>query len=448
MDGNTYNTSQIEEVIDHEDPQGYVKVQNKKWFKNQRKEMNQSLSQKVTEELVNFKKDKMENPNLKTKPKTQMTPDQRFEEIRDMFYESSLHVGIAPISREHTNRVTQQLIHRGVINPKATPQEKLHITTTSLVKTWTRKHLKLTETEWQDIAIEEIKTTDNSDIIFIKCANQEEAAKLTSRAKFLPQDTGPDTPRIIMHIDSRAKKRHQAILTIAKTIREHSKRSVQTTVRAGRVDFLLRQRPKGSTTPWNQIPPELIRQQLPQIEIGEYRNIFDINEDTIHEDENQMDEIAEIAQNIQTHKRDRSDTIEKPNTQKNSPKNKKTKTKKKTNEEMDTSKYSGSDSDDEPKVMNSTWDPTSRNNQTIGKHSKHSLSDLDMESQNTPQSVLNKHIVQCTPVRSSTSASNQQESLEQNTIPETPAIESMSTQQIEQLRIEQDMLSLTSDWDK
>ena len=126
------------------------------------------------------------------------------------------------------------------------------------------KYLKLTENEWQDIGIEEIKTTDNSDIIFIKCANQEEAAKLTSKAKHLPQDTGPDTPRIIMHIDTRAKKRHQAILAIAKTIREHSKRSVQTTVRAGRMDFLLRQRPKGSMTPWNQIPPEIIRQQLPQ----------------------------------------------------------------------------------------------------------------------------------------------------------------------------------------
>ena len=77
-----------------------------------------------------------------------------------------------------------------------------------------------------------------------------------------------------MHVDVRAKKRHQAILKIAKTIREHSKNTVQTTVRTGKRDFLIRQRPK-SEIPWNEIPPEIIKQKLPNFEIGDYQNIFE-----------------------------------------------------------------------------------------------------------------------------------------------------------------------------
>ena len=49
--------------------------------------------------------------------------------------------------------------------------------------------------------------------------------QITSNANNLPGDNGPESPRIIMHVDVRAKKRHKAILNIAKSIRDISNNS-------------------------------------------------------------------------------------------------------------------------------------------------------------------------------------------------------------------------------
>ena len=112
--------------------------------------------------------------------------------------------------------------------------------------------------------------------------------------------TGPDTPRIVMHIDIKAKKRHQALMKIAKTIRDHSNNTIQTTVRAGRRDYMILQRPKGSATPWWEIPPEVIRQKILEFKIGDYENIFnEINDDENKEKEDKQ-EIKEIIKDLKS----------------------------------------------------------------------------------------------------------------------------------------------------
>ena len=136
------------------------------------------------------------------------------------------------------------------------------------------KNLDMSDRDWSSIQIEELMVMDNSDIIFIRCKSYEDAARITANAKYLPNDNGPNSPRIIMHIDIRAKKRHKAFLNVAKSIRELSNNTIQTSVRAGRKDFLLRQRPRGTNTPWSQIPPNRIAQELPGIEIGIYKDII------------------------------------------------------------------------------------------------------------------------------------------------------------------------------
>ena len=69
-----------------------------------------------------------------------------------------------------------------MINPNLPEDEKLNITTKSLVKSWTKKYLAMTDNDWEDVNIEEITTTNNSDIVFIKCQTKSDAAKLTVRA--------------------------------------------------------------------------------------------------------------------------------------------------------------------------------------------------------------------------------------------------------------------------
>ena len=152
------------------DPLGYTTVRNKKYYKEQKQTLTDTLNEKVTHEheIEKFVQENKENPNLKTKQPKQMSPDERDRKIVEMFKRSSLYVGVAPISREHSDRVTRNLEQRGIINKNATYEEKLQITTKSLIKSWTKKYLKMNDQDWNQIEIDEITTTVNSNIVFYK----------------------------------------------------------------------------------------------------------------------------------------------------------------------------------------------------------------------------------------------------------------------------------------
>ena len=141
----------------------------------------------------------------------------------------------------------------------------------------------MSDRDWDAINIDSITVTDNSEIVFLNCKTQEDANQFTSRAKNIPNDNTKDALRITMHVDQRAMKRFKSLQIIAKSIRENSKTPVQTTIRSGKNDFLIRKREKGSNTPWNEITPIEITQDLPQFEIGTYydlinpeNNVYDI----------------------------------------------------------------------------------------------------------------------------------------------------------------------------
>ena len=131
----------------------------------------------------------------------------------------------------------------------------------------------------------DIALTDNSDIIFLNCKTKEDVMRITQKARNLPQEQTKDNPRLVSYIDRCAMKRHKAFLNVAKTIRENSKFSVQTSVRTGKNNFLVRTRPKGTETPWSEIAPIQIRQELPQFEVGRYKDIVNPYKNSQEEDE-------------------------------------------------------------------------------------------------------------------------------------------------------------------
>ena len=297
-----------------EQPADWATVVSRRTYKEQRKQLSQSINNQVEDDLIKHFDKMNDKGEIKTKPKTKMNKDERDKTIVEMLKESSKYVGIAPISREHIIKVAEKLTNRGIIDKNAPYQSRIQTTIKSLVKSWTMKYLNMTEADWNLMQVDKIQTTDNSDIIFVKFKTQNDATTMTSKARNLPSDTGPNTPRLIMHVDVRAKKRHQAILQIAKTMREKSGNTIQTTVRSGKRDFLLRRRPKGSTIPWQEIPPIIITQRIPHFEVGDYIDIFNDKEDETKiedDDEDDEDEIRRLSQNILNEqineKRDRSD---------------------------------------------------------------------------------------------------------------------------------------------
>ena len=139
--------------------------------------------------------------------------------------------------------------------------------------------------------------------------------KITSRAHNLPTDHTGKGPRIVQLIDKRARARHRAYQLVAKTLRDEAAekgQTIQTNLRTGRTDFLLRLRQAGDQIPWSDIPPLKLVQRLPGFEIGIFKDIFNMSyssseeeeEQAMEESPNEMDEkeMARIQSDMEKHK--------------------------------------------------------------------------------------------------------------------------------------------------
>ena len=124
----------------------------------------------------------------------------------------------------------------------------------------------------------------------MRCKISQDAMQITSRAKNLPPDLTGTGPRLVMYTDRRAKARFRAYQLIAKTMRDESGQTIQTNIRTGKTDFLLRARKKGDDTPWSQVPPIKITQKLPAFEEGLYKDIKDMSLSSSEEEYDGMDE--------------------------------------------------------------------------------------------------------------------------------------------------------------
>ena len=292
MEGNEETETTRNEI----QPIDWVKVKLPRRKYALRPSLTDTMNKRVTQELEKHitERYKGENPP-KVKSQKEMHPDTRRKLIQGMLHKSGLYVGVGPLTKEHMDRVEKVLNKKGLFKDNETKIERAQRTVKSLVRSWCNRNLQMDDKDWDSLEIENILMTVNSDIIFIQCKSQEDATKLMSRARFLPKDSGPDSPQLTMYVDSRAAKRHKAILNIAKTIRENLKNTIQTNVQTGKNNYLLRKREKGSEVPWQEIPPLKIIQELPDFEIGIFKDIINGKEDeNEQEDEPQEEEEEEI----------------------------------------------------------------------------------------------------------------------------------------------------------
>ena len=241
--------------------------------KAKRPNLLETTEQQVSQDLAKQFDDKYRGENIpKTRAQKTMTEEQRQETIDNMLDKAGYRLGIAPFTSEHMQRVDRILSSKGLYLHDDTPA--IRKKNTAIIKSWAFKHLHITQKDWDNITIEDLALTDNSDIVFLHFLSKEDVSKFTSHAKYLPKDHGSDGPRLIMYVDSCAMKHHKAFISIAKSIREHCNITIQTSIRTGKHNFLLRTRPKGSDTPWSEIAPIQITQEILEFEIGMYRDII------------------------------------------------------------------------------------------------------------------------------------------------------------------------------
>ena len=88
-----------------------------------------------------------------------MTADTRDNIIQNMLQKGELNIGIAPISKEHIQRVEQILLKKGILKQNEDPATRKSRTVKSLVKSWSNRFLKMEDRDWDEIKIKNITLT-------------------------------------------------------------------------------------------------------------------------------------------------------------------------------------------------------------------------------------------------------------------------------------------------
>ena len=257
----------------------------------------------MKQHIAQQQQQQQENQTTPRRPQEDIDQETKLDKIKHMLTKQTLTIGFAPITNQHLQNVEKTMLERGVLNTKQPWDERKKRTIKSVVKNWAIKNLKMSETDWNQIDIDQIHQTitEDSDIIFVKCHTQADTQIITSHAKNLPVDESGNGPRLVNFIDNRAKARYRGYQQIAKTLREESNTPIQTNIRTGRMDFLLQVRKKGENTPWSTIAPLKINQKIPNFEVGIFKNIFELSlsSDSGSEDDQNTDENNYEMQQIQ-----------------------------------------------------------------------------------------------------------------------------------------------------
>ena len=288
-------TEQTEQIKDTYQPLDYAGVVTARRQQQPKQVLSISTHEEVHNNLKNHNeqtKQKINENEIKMKKPKNITKKEKEKIVETMLDKASCTIGIAPIPKDHVRKVCEELTQKNVLKKTEDYPTRLQRTVKSLVKSWTKKHMGIEDEDWNEIKVKKITQTnaEESDVIYITLETIEDTTKITSKANKLPKTNNETDPRLVMYVDQRSRKRYNAIQNIAMTLRQKSKNTIQTSIRNGRRDFLLRQKLKGDMTPWNKVPPIKLEENLPDFEVGNYQNIYEDKTDENIENEEKEEE--------------------------------------------------------------------------------------------------------------------------------------------------------------
>ena len=111
-------------------------------------------------------------------------------------------------------------------------------------------------------------------IIYIQCSSTEDITSITSHVTNLPHTNDKNSPLIVTHIPQILFKRYQYCQMLMLKLRKSQTTKIQTNIRLGRRDFLLRHKLKGDDTPWRDVPTLKIPKDAPKPELGLLKKTF------------------------------------------------------------------------------------------------------------------------------------------------------------------------------
>ena len=155
------------------------------------------------------------------------------QSIKDEISKSSLIVGLRPITSQHIHNEAQKMMTEGTYNKQTQGNIIRSAATKNAVHRFLKDELLMDEKTRNSLTIQTIypSKSDNNSIIYIKCEDQDDIAKITSRATNLNNPSSRrEDPSIVPHVPKNFYTRYQAIEKLAWQIRMTNKGNIQTNI--------------------------------------------------------------------------------------------------------------------------------------------------------------------------------------------------------------------------
>ena len=261
-------------------------------FRNIPKPPKETITKEQIDAAPDLKKD-IEN-DLNDERQPQQYTKEELDRIRKKIYKSSHIVGIRPVSTQQIQEEVEKLNKSGKL--KNVDRRKIVATATkNLIMRFFRDHLNMDDDTRNNIEITKIFPSQNPDakIMYVQCSNTDEIAKITALAKNIqPSNLKETSASIAIHIPKFLYGRYISIEKLMYQLRMSAKGSIQTNVRLGRTDFIVRQKMRNDTRKWKDITPIEIPAHITKPDIESLKNNKQNNKyDEEEEDEENRQEL-------------------------------------------------------------------------------------------------------------------------------------------------------------
>ena len=200
--------------------------------------------------------------------------DNEIEIIRQKISESSHIIGLRPISIQQINEEAEKIKKNKKI--KETDRIKIiAIATKTIVMKFFRDKLKMDDDTRENLEITKIFPSKNPEarIMYVECSSTDEISKITSLAKNIEfSNLKEEAASIATHIPKILYARYLSIEKLMYQLRMSSKGNIQTNVRLGKNDFIIRQKLKNDRRKWKDVTPLEIPPHIAKIDLDIIKN--------------------------------------------------------------------------------------------------------------------------------------------------------------------------------
>lgn len=222
--------------------------------------------------------------------------------IAETFLTNKLIIGFRPITLSMVDSLTRSMEAKGIFDGTHDQEYKLTKSMQTAAHMYMQNQLKMSITDRKNIKIKTMffSTNISPSTLYVHCESYEDTATIYKHAINLPK-SAEGGPQLDYYTPPQFHKRRSEIETLAWRIRVKSEGRIQTNIRQGRKDYILRQRPKGSTTPWSEIPPTIIPDTIAKFEISKHKvKQVDLEEETDESRAHIFNEMQEVIQREKT----------------------------------------------------------------------------------------------------------------------------------------------------